>query len=198
MVLVYIFDLDDTLYTQDALSDVTIYENDDYIEKYYEQYQLDHKLDILLSKIDAPKYIMTNATYEHAYNVLKRLGIMENFKQIFSRDNMLTMKPSIESYNFVKNAVEKNERLEANELNYIFFDDLKENLKTAKYVNWTTCHINNQFYNDMKNSKENSPEKQKDDYYLYTDYSFSSIYIALNYFININDYVMNNINVQYF
>ena len=128
MVLVYIFDLDDTLYQDYYLSNPNFYpDNATEYEKYYSKFKPDLELKSLLDKLDAPKYILTNATYEHADTVLERLNIREHFKDIIARDTMYTMKPSSGAYQFIMGKVMLKEK--KSDLEYLFFDDLKRNLK---------------------------------------------------------------------
>ena len=179
MVLVYIFDLDDTLYQDYYLSNPNFYpENATEYEKYYSKFKPDLELKSLLDKLDAPKYILTNATYEHADTVLERLNIREHFKDIIARDTMGTMKPRKEAYQFIMGKVMLKEK--KSDLKYLFFDDLKKNLKMAKYMGWRTCLI----------KRLNNDDLDEDEEY-YIDYKFSNIKEALRHFINVCNYTLN-------
>ena len=73
------------------------------------------------------------------------------------------MKPHIESFNYVNNQITDYKR---NDYKIIFFDDLIENLVSARKVGWKTVWISNNFL------------KKPD----FVDYSFPNIYDALIYF----------------
>ena len=49
----------------------------------FDDLHIDHDLKDLLSKIDGQKLIYTNASYNHAENILKSMGIFEEFNIIF-------------------------------------------------------------------------------------------------------------------
>ena len=108
-------------------------------------------------------YLYTNGTYGHGYNVASNLQLNDITNTIFARDTIPHMKPYIESFNYVDNIITDYKR---NEYNIIFFDDLIENLITAKKIGWKTIWISNDFLN--------KPE--------FIDYSFPNIYDALIHF----------------
>tara|TARA_B100000963_G_C22550654_1_gene636619 strand:+ start:483 stop:956 length:474 start_codon:yes stop_codon:yes gene_type:complete len=130
----------------------------------YHQIKEDKQLTYLLKKFNYSKYIYTNATYNHANVVLNNLHIDYLFSKIYSRDTIPSMKPDIHS----AISVEKNIRLNTNTSTnheYYFFDDLLENLKTAKERNWITIWISPNFEDKYR--------------YPYLDYAFPTIKIAL-------------------
>ena len=81
-----IIDIDDTLYVhKSSLMDY---------HKIRPDYQLKHQLQI----ISYPKFILTNAMYEHANIIVNKMGVEDEFKKIYARDNMPNMKPSMDCY----------------------------------------------------------------------------------------------------
>ena len=144
---VFIFDIDDTVIIHTK-------ERNDY-------YTMDTQdsLKNLLDTVDYNKiYIYTNGTYGHGKNVIQNLNI--NVDGIFGRDTIPYMKPRQESFLFVKNIIDQQTNMNDE---FIFFDDLVENLYTAKQVGWKTVWITRNF-------------NQKPDF---VDYSFPNIYQAL-------------------
>jgi FMN phosphatase YigB (HAD superfamily) len=74
------------------------------------------------------------------------------------------MKPYIESFKFVEQDIKKyyNDRNK-----YYFFDDLLDNLKTAKSRGWITIWVNIKFM----------------DCPYYVDYAFPNVHTAIMYFL---------------
>lgn len=148
---IYLFDMDDTIYIHDKPLDY-----DNIIE--------DRHLSALLYYCPYPKYIYTNATFGHADTILQKMKLSNRFKKIYSRDNIPSMKPDINS----AIALEKDILREYDENNeYVFFDDLLENLKTVKERKWTTVWI--------------SPLYRNQNNYPFVDYAFPDIKTALSY-----------------
>ena len=129
----------------------------------YESIQEDKQLTYLLQKVKHPKYIYTNATYEHANTILNNLRINHLFTKIYSRDTIPSMKPDINSAISLENNIKK--YIKNNHHEYYFFDDLLENLKTAKERKWITIWI--------------SPIFEEKYQYPYIDYAYPSVKIAL-------------------
>ena len=152
-MLIYIFYIDDTLYNIDSYKQNNLYNT---IEK-------NNKLVEQINNIDSPIYALTNATHEHGEFILSKLGIRDKFKHIFARDTIPYMKPSIESYTYVKKKIIEKERTD--DITLLFFDDLLHNLEGAKQCDWRTVWIN---YNYNNNSN--------------VDYQFQNINEALVYF----------------
>lgn len=145
---ILIFDIDDTLIMH------TRQKND-----YYNLNNNDI-INNLLNNINYDKiYIYTNGTYGHGKKVIDNLNI--KVEGVFGRDTIPYMKPHPGSFNFVNNIVNNN-RDEC-----IFFDDLLENLDTAKSIGWKTVWI-------TPNFNVSKPEN--------VDYIFPNIYQALLYF----------------
>ena len=75
---------------------------------------------------------------------LNKSNIENLIRKIYARDNMNYMKPHIECYKAVNKDISKIVR--SNDNKYIFFDDLLQNLETAKQVGWSTVWINPKFH----------------------------------------------------
>ncbi len=157
---IFVFDIDDTIimHTKD---------NNDY-------YNIDsgNTLKNLIESLKSDKlYIYTNGTYGHGYNVLKNLDLLYHFSIIFARDNIpinppYQMKPSLKSFKYVDNII-KDDNKSTNNIIY-FFDDMKENLQSAKEFGWKTIWINP--YSSNTNES-------------FIDYEFPNIYQALIFFL---------------
>ena len=122
----YVFDLDDTLIIHQKNIPMNIY------------IQKDEDLNNLLSKCKGECYIYTNGTLSHALNVINKMKIKDNFHKIYSRDNIPYMKPDIKSFASIQNDL--NKIYKSNDIIY-FFDDLVENLNSAKRLGWVTFWI---------------------------------------------------------
>ena len=122
-----IIDIDDTLYVHK--SPLMEY------HKIRPDYQLKHQL----QRISYPKFVLTNAMYEHANIIVNKMGVEDEFKKIYARDNMPNMKPSMDCYLSVKNDIFK--ELGNTVSGYVFFDDLLDNLKGASQLGWRTIWI---------------------------------------------------------
>ena len=123
-----------------------------------------------IKRIKLPKYILTNATFGHANEILNKMDLDEEFNKIYARNNMPISKPHKECYERVQRDIIRDLNKQVDE--YLFFDDLLENLEMGKNRNWITIWIH--------------PLYQYKDKYNYIDYSFPDIYSALNYFNNNN------------
>lgn len=89
-----------------------------------------------LTSLENSKWCFTNACHIHSKNILTKLGIENVFEYIFVCDysnHIPVHKPMIEAYKFIENVAGTNEIL--------FFDDVKENIKTAKKLGWNAYHI---------------------------------------------------------
>ena len=80
MVVCLVFDIDDTIYENKTTQ--IIY---DTIQQDYELYQL-------MKRIHLPKFVLTNAVYEHANIIINKLGIENLMRKVYARDNMNYMK----------------------------------------------------------------------------------------------------------
>jgi len=149
---VYVMDIDDTIVL--------------HTKGKHDLYNMNSDTELLelISGLNYQKlYLYTNGTYGHGYNVSSNLQLNDIIYSIFARDNIPYMKPHISSFNYVNNKITDYKR---NDYKIIFFDDLLDNLVTAKRIGWMTVWISDKF-----NEK---PE--------YIDYSFPNIYDALIYF----------------
>jgi len=155
-MIILLFDLDQTIY------------NTEYNMK-YDDIKYDKDLHQLI-KFDHPSYILTNATYGHADLVIKNLQISMAFKKIYSRDTVKYMKPQDECYRLVQDDIEKENPVDyfISWHDYYFFDDLLENLESAKKRGWYTIWI----HPDCNNVHHK-------DKYSYIDYSYPNLKSAL-------------------
>ena len=147
-----IFDLDNTLYSPITYPE-DIYFSD--FEKFYKDLTQDLKLGALL-KGTKHNYIFTNAGKEHMDICLKKLRIKMRFTNTISNDLYKgRYKPDPIVY---KLAIEKF-KLKPDD-NIFFFEDLAENLKTAKKLGWKTVFL------DHENKMKKKPK--------YIDYKFDN------------------------
>ena len=151
MVVCLIFDIDDTIYVHK-----TTLMN-------YSRIRHDYQLKSQLQRIPYHKFVLTNATFYHANLILNKLGIEDEFKKVYSRDNIPQMKP----YPICYDAVEEDicVTLKNNNNEYIFFDDLLVNLESAKDKGWRTVWISPNYIESYK--------------YPYVDKGFSTLKYAL-------------------
>ena len=151
-----LFDLDDTILMSN-------------IYKHYTDIIPDSYLNYLMDNINCKKFIYTNGTLGHAQNSLKSLDNGYQFKGIFARDTLPYMKPDFRSFNHVQNLLYYNHKCNRSD-KFIFFDDLPNNLKTAKSLGWMTVWIN---------------PKCDDFYFDFIDYKFKTLIESLIYFKDI-------------
>lgn len=150
---IYIFDLDNTLLYKPY--------------KTYRDIKPDLQLYKLLDEIPHAKYIYSNATRNHVDKSLERIGIDSMFQSKFTRDDV-TMKPNPRGYQHVNTMT----LFQSVNLDYdsfqsqetYFFDDLLENLYTAKQFGWITFWISS-----------------SDQMYDFVDFQFSTIVDALRF-----------------
>jgi len=149
---IFVFDLDDTI----------IYYPFGIVN--YNLINIDKSLSILLNSLDGIKLIYSNGTHGHVIDVLKKMKLENIFSKIYARYTIPYMKPYINSFKFVEKDIKKN----VNNMNeYYFFDDLLENLQSAKSIGWKTIWININYI-----------EKP-----YYVDYAFPNIHTAVMYFL---------------
>ena len=151
-----VFDVDDTLIIHGSGS-----------QNYYNNNNNNNLRELLQSKGFDRIYLYTNGTYGHGLNISEHLNISDMVSFIYGRDNLRPalypprhMKPYQESFNFVNESIQSDSGSFDNDV--YFFDDLKENLQTAKNIGWKTILI-----------KSNETLKP------YIDYVFTNIYSAL-------------------
>ena len=103
----------------------------------------DITLKTLLGKIKGKKSIYTNATFKHAKNILKSMGIFQEFEIIFDiKDANYIAKPDPKSYHMMKKKLNLNNK---NISKSIFFEDTAKNLKPARELGMSTVWIENDF-----------------------------------------------------
>ena len=113
-----VIDIDDTLYVHKST-------NMD-----YNNIKPNPDLTKELQRLQYPKYILTNATVGHANEILNKMDLDEEFKKIYARNNMPIRKPHKECYERVQLDIMKDLNKQIDE--YLFFDELIENLEVAK------------------------------------------------------------------
>jgi len=148
-----LIDMDDTLYLHGKKLE-------------YDKIKEDERLTYLCEQCIYPKYIYTNATFEHADLILEKMKLSKYFTTIYARNNLRSMKPDINSAISIEKDINSKFRYEQN--SFVFFDDLLVNLKTGKDRRWTTFWI--------------SPLYQEKDRYPFVDYAFPNMKLALDYF----------------
>ena len=133
-MIIYIFDLDDTLVKHKSLLSID-----------YNDYQPNILFTRLLQRCPCDKkYIFTNGTDDHTDIILNNMNIIKEFNGIYTRTDNISMKPDIKSYTYVENKIIENTYSISNQ--YIFFDDQLPNLYIAKkYFHWKTIWINDKF-----------------------------------------------------
>ena len=133
----------------------------------FDDLHIDHYLKDLLSKIDGQKLIYTNASYNHAENILKSMGIFEEFNIIFDiKDANYVAKPNYKSYDLMKDKFGLNNN---NIDRSIFFEDTAKNLKPASDLGMSTVWIENDFN-----------RKEADIFQQYIDFTGSDIKTILS------------------
>jgi len=154
---IFVFDIDDTLIIHSPGA-----------TDYYKQDKKNTILRDLIRGTGANRnYIYTNGTYSHGENVVRALNLTKDMKKIYARDTIPFMKPLIGSFTFVNNEILQHNYQLMN-VTY-FFDDMIENLKTAKNVGWRTIWISPSY-------------SLHTDYPDIIDYAFPNIYQALLHF----------------
>ena len=128
----------------------------------FPELKIDNELKSLLSKLKGKKYVYTNASYQHAKNILKLLGVMEEFEYILDIEATdFIPKPNIESYKIMKKKLcLRNKDMDK----AIFIEDTARNLVPAKKLGMSTVWMENSFNaNDFKKN------------FTYIDYSFKNV-----------------------
>ena len=162
-MLYWVFDLDNTLY---HLPENT--------ELRYDLLTKDVQLNYLLTMLPLQKIIFTNGTYGHAKKCLQNIEITHHFDKIISRDRINALKPEYNSYIKLLNVC----KIRNNDV-CVFFDDLPENLITAKELGWITVLISKTKY--VHDS---------------IDFWFPNIYLAINFFVSKIERNKNNFNLN--
>ena len=104
----------------------------------FDKFEKDHKLNILLKKINGKKIIFTNADKKYALKVITKLGIRKNFRYIFDiKDANYVPKPDIYSYKKMVRYYKIDPK------KTLFVEDIKRNLEPASKMGMATVWINN-------------------------------------------------------
>jgi len=150
--MIHVFDLDDTLLMSDSYNE-------------YNDIKIDLRLNELLSDLNN-KYIFTNGTYGHAFKSISYMNLPK-FNGILARDNLYMnqpLKPVIDLFYYVHNYI-YNHNYSTLCQSIIFYDDMLENLESAKKLGWITVWIT---------KSNNYPPP-------YVDYSSDNIIDAITY-----------------
>ena len=141
MVVCLVIDIDDTLFVHTKQCNNIVMN--------YDNIRPDYQLKSLLQRISYPKFILTNATFDHANIILNKLNVVDEFVKVYSRDNIPEMKPSLLCYQSVTRNIIMT-TLDQNSNQFIFFDDLVSNLEGASNVGWRTIWISPDYSNAHK------------------------------------------------
>ena len=141
MIVCLVIDVDDTLFVHKTIGSSIVTD--------YDMILPDIKIKQRLQQIPNPKYILTNATFGHANDILNKLDVVDEFKKVYSRDNIPEMKPSLYSYQSVSRDIEITSSGHTSN-KFIFFDDLVSNLEGAHKVGWNTIWISPDYMNSSK------------------------------------------------
>ena len=131
----------------------------------------DEQLKLNLSNLAGRKFIYTNASQDHARNILSAMGIVTEFEKILDiKATGYLPKPDPKSYDIMLKSFD----ISANEIgNSIFIEDTAKNLKPAKLLGLKTVWIENDF--NLQDYRQHSGS---------VDYKYSD----LNSFLNDIDY----------
>ena len=157
MVVCLVIDIDDTLFVHKTIGSNIITD--------YNEIRPDYQLKSQLQRIPYPKYILTNATFGHANLILNKLDVDDEFKKIYSRDNIPVMKPHPKCYEAVSQDI-SSILFSLTRNQYIFFDDLVSNLEGAHIMGWRTIWI--------------SPDYLESNRYPFIDKAFPTLKDALD------------------
>ena len=109
----------------------------------FDDLKIDNELKNLLKKLKGNKFIYTNASYDHAKNILQAMGIFEEFEMIFDiKDSNYIAKPDYKSYDMMISKFGINNKSIRRS---IFFEDTAKNLKPASELDITTVWVDNEF-----------------------------------------------------
>ena len=109
----------------------------------FDDLKIDNELKNLLKKLKGNKFIYTNASYDHAKNILQAMGIFEEFEMIFDiKDSNYIAKPDYKSYDMMISKFGINNKSIKRS---IFFEDTAKNLKPASELDITTVWVDNEF-----------------------------------------------------
>ena len=127
----------------------------------------DKKLKLNLRNLSGRRFIYTNASKDHAKNILSGMGIEAEFEKILDiKATLYLPKPDPKSYDIML----KSFSISTNQTeDCIFIEDTAKNLRPAKLLGLKTVWIENDF--NFSDYKENSE---------YIDYKYSDLKSFLN------------------
>ncbi len=128
----------------------------------FSELQKDFELKKLLTELKGKRYIYTNASYDHAKNILSCLDVFKEFDKIIDiKITNFIPKPNKVSYEIMS----KKLGLTENHFDKaVFVEDTVKNLIPAKKLGMTTIWIENDFnYNEFRKNLT------------YIDYSFKNV-----------------------
>ena len=125
------------------------------------------QLKLSLKNLSGRKFIYTNASQEHAKNILSAMGIEAEFEKILDiKATQYVPKPDPKSYEIML----KSFGIFSNQIeNSIFIEDTAKNLKPAKLLGLKTVWMENE--RNLEDYKENAK---------YVDYKYSDLKSFLN------------------
>ena len=129
----------------------------------YAELKTDFLLNDMLSRLPCKRIIFTNAVLSHTKLCLHHIGITNKFDNIIHRDIIYDLKPNLTAFKkmMLLTGIKLTDKC-------IFFEDNLSNLIAAKRFGWITVYINRKIINHPS-----------------VDYSFSNIYVALQYFLSV-------------
>ena len=193
----YVFDLDDVLLQTSRLFsqphvrnwiETHARTNDEAhtVAGYRQVIQPDSRLHHQLQQLQGHKFILTNASREHAHASLHALGIVKNFIGQIDATHDMALKPHNEPYyhmnTFVQNVCA--DRNQSPPHRVVFFDDRIENHQEPKRMGWTTVWV----YGAIDSCERSNMLHQVPEY---VDMSFATIHDALDYFVATQNYQPN-------
>lgn len=146
----FVFDLDDVLlpttslfqqpHVRQRLQNIRTLTTPATINQLYQSFiHPDMCLIQCLHNIQAPKFIITNASRNHARASLNALCIAQYFQAQLDADSHMPLKPHKQMYEAMHNHILQ--ALPNQSLQIIFFDDKIENLIEPRLLNWVTVWI---------------------------------------------------------
>jgi HAD superfamily hydrolase (TIGR01509 family) len=178
-MICYVFDLDDTLLQTTRLQQSNFNFTAPLQSPTKKQQPLKHLYDTnipsepvlnrMLSGLRGLKIVLTNSSGNHAKYSLEAMNINRNFLHIVNANSLnFIMKPHPTAYLRTEQLIKRTNPFLP--WKFIFFDDLIENLKSAKLMGWVTVLIHKEFKKFSRQALQG------------VDYVFYDIYQALHYF----------------
>lgn len=187
---IYIFDLDDVLmptgamfsqpHVQGLLRSIPKQDTINTYSTYQQIIHKDLKLNKLLAELKSDRYLLTNGSQLHALASLHALGISDYFINMVHSNSGVGLKPNQGPYALMEHVI-RNRYAPHVPLHqpaqlppFVFFDDRVENHEHPKQRGWTTVWIYPYATNNILKPH-------------YVDYVFPDIYVALEYFLMIQN-----------